>query len=226
VNRTRATVLFGLLALVGAAGLLVLAAVVPGPLADAGGPVSALIGLGLPALAVGLLALLRAARGRSAAAPPEPPARPWAEEAPFASVERFPGATFDQVVDIATDPDEPRDRQDRARRLVRGDLRGIAVRRYRQAAGCDAETARRAVDRGTWTDDPWAGSLLAESPERTIPWGEWLWATLAPGSSFRRQVERTVDAVEALEGSGRARAPASGESADRPRTGETGGEPS
>lgn len=222
MNRTRATVLFGLLALVSAAGLLGLAALAPGSLAGAGGPVSAVIGLGLPALAVGLLALLRAARGRSAAAPPEPPARPWADGAadPFAGAERFPGATFDRVLDIATDPDEPRDRQDRARRLVRADLRGIAVRRYRQAAGCDAETARLAVDRGTWTADPWAGSLLAERPERTVPWEEWLRATLAPGSSFRRQVERTVDAVEALEAS----APAPDESAGRVRADEPAGE--
>lgn len=80
---------------------------------------------------------------------------------------------------------------------VRERLEASAVRVLRVNEGYDAERARRALEAGTWTNDPVAGAFL--SPRRGQPLGERLRGALDPGRAFHRRLERTVAAIEALE---------------------------
>lgn len=72
-----------------------------------------------------------------------------------------------------------------------------AVRVVRTSMGSDRATASQRVERGTWTDDPVAAAFL--SPRRGQPLGERLRGALDPGRAFKRRVDRTIAAIEALE---------------------------
>jgi len=179
-------------------------------------PLQTLIGVGAPAVVLGLLAFVRARRGREAAAPPPPtwtpepdrerdprrdrrPDGPGPRRESGGSPGSVPGGRFDDRLAEAADADAPRRARERAREEVVGDLRGAAVRVYRRVERCDRERAREAVRRGAWTDDPWAASLVGGEDAPPVPWGEWLRTVLAPGSTVERQVERTLDAIDRLE---------------------------
>jgi hypothetical protein len=71
-----------------------------------------------------------------------------------------------------------------------------AVRAIRTHRGVDAQTARRAVESGTWTDDPIAAAFLGE--QTRYPPRDWLYGLVDPGGAYQRRVRRTLDAIDAI----------------------------
>jgi len=203
VGRGRAIVAAAAVAVAVAAAVAVVPLVAP-RLGDAldpvAGPLNGLVTLGLPALALLILAFVRARRGRDAAAPP--PARdPSPGDATTESGrDRYPGAGFDRRVERATDLGASETARREAREAIRSELRATAVRTYRRTEGTDRDAAREAIAVGGWTDDPWAGAFLSEDGRGPrVPWEEWLRAVFTPGSAVEEQIRRTLDAVDRLE---------------------------
>jgi len=223
IDRRRLIVGGAGVALAAAAAVAIVPFVVPSvddALAPVVGPLRGLVALGLPALALLVLAVVRARRGREAAAPP-PPARdpdpdptpdpdaspdaraatPDGEAVGRATHSRYPGVDVDRWVDRATDLRASEGARRDARESIRVELRTTTVRTYRRIEGVDREAALAAVASGEWTDDPWAGAFLAEDGRGPqVPWGEWLGAVFTPGSAVEEQIRRTLDAVDRLEG--------------------------
>lgn len=107
---------------------------------------------GLALLYAGVPAYRRRTTERRGAAGPDP--EPAATPDP-------PGADLDRLLAAAgrTDPRTADRRHRLRRRLV--EAATDAVRRHEN---CDAETARRMLTDGTWTDDPVAASYFADGP--------------------------------------------------------------
>lgn len=80
---------------------------------------------------------------------------------------------------------------------VRERLRAAATASVRRAptGPDDRETAREAVERGAWTDDPVAAAFLAGAGGPAQPLGARLRGWLRPDTAFERRVERTVSAI-------------------------------
>lgn len=79
-------------------------------------------------------------------------------------------------------------------RDIRERLEANAVSAVQLSEGLDEPAAIRAVEDGTWTDDPVAAAFLA--PDRTQPLYERLRGALDPGRAYQRRVERTLRAIE------------------------------
>jgi len=88
-----------------------------------------------------------------------------------------------------------------------GSARRVELRRRLQSVAVDAltrdgrsrETARQAIEHGTWTEDPVAAGYLAES--RGLP-RRWRARRLVrPRSTARRCVARSLDAIEEVRAS-------------------------
>jgi hypothetical protein len=68
---------------------------------------------------------------------------------------------------------------------------------YATATGCEAATAERAVQTGTWTDDRVAAAFLAtdhDAPTFTVTERALAWLT--PRRTLDRRLGRTLDAIE------------------------------
>lgn len=110
-------------------------------------------GVGAVAVVYALVTLSgRRGADRRQAPDPEPERRPTV---------RPPGDDLDRLLAVAGSTDAGSD--DRRHRLRR-QLRNAAVRSVRRREGCDVETARVAVETGSWTDDPVAASYFTDGP--------------------------------------------------------------
>lgn len=83
------------------------------------------------------------------------------------------------------------------------ELAATAADTYATAAGCDEETARRAVDAGEWTDDRIAAAFLARDPNVTPSFTkrERLFGWIAPRHTFEARLDRTLVEIEQHAGS-------------------------
>lgn len=76
---------------------------------------------------------------------------------------------------------------------------GVTARdTYATAVSCDLETAERAVETGTWTNDRVAAAFLAQDLDASPTFTTWerIAAWLAPQRTFEARINRTVDAIE------------------------------
>lgn len=73
-------------------------------------------------------------------------------------------------------------------------------RTLRTQEGKDGPGAERAVAEGSWTDDRVAAAFL--SARRRLPLLERLRGAVDPGRAYRRRLDRTLDAIDRLEGEG------------------------
>ena len=122
------------------------------------------------------------------------------------------GEPYDRHVVLATTyDDEPRAARDGARETLVETLRPVAARRYAIATGRPREEARRAIETGSWTDDPRAGPFLADESGPSTPLWVWLTDLARSGDPFSRALERTLDELEALESTAEATTEAPGE---------------
>lgn len=143
-----------------------------------------------------LYALVRAVSGRSApaAAPefldrdPEVPAR---ETPPV-------GAGFDRTVSATA----PREDLDAADDPVRERLRATAIAALARRTDLPETAAREAVATGGWTDDRVAAAFIGGSDAPSAPVGERVRGWIRPGATFQRRVDRTVEAIAAVDGRG------------------------
>jgi hypothetical protein len=81
---------------------------------------------------------------------------------------------------------------------VQDELETNVVRIIKHKYGLDETAAVEAVRSGAWTDDRVAGAFL--STQIPQPVTERLRGALDPGTAFYRRIERTLSAIEALEG--------------------------
>jgi len=100
------------------------------------------------------------------------------------------GESFDVRVGAACSGD------DLAFRMVRESLADTAASAVAGAGDRDPETARRAVETGSWTDDRLAAAFLADEDGPDPPLAARLRAWVDPAAERRRRVERAVDALE------------------------------
>jgi uncharacterized protein (DUF58 family) len=70
-------------------------------------------------------------------------------------------------------------------------------RALRRRDGLDSAGAERAIEEGSWTDDPVAAGFL--SSERRMPLFERLRGAVDPGRAYRRRLDRTLDAIDRLD---------------------------
>lgn len=190
---------FGVLAAVAAAGLLLVPESVLGfPAVSA--LVAALAGLDprrfvlLLSGAVGLLALVLALI-RGAGRPTlegfdefreRPPEAVTESEAPRS------GVAFDRRIAAAVEGSED------GEAAVRERLRSSAVQAYARTTGTDEPAARATVAMGRWTDDATAAAFLAAPGGPSPSLGSRIRLWLDPAAERRRRVEATVAALESL----------------------------
>jgi hypothetical protein len=83
------------------------------------------------------------------------------------------------------------------RHRIREELGDVAAETIRRRERCSEEAARRALDEGTWTDDPFAASFFTgRVPE--APTTDRLRELFDRESPFKRRAVRAVDALERL----------------------------
>jgi hypothetical protein len=85
-----------------------------------------------------------------------------------------------------------------AEATIRDDLRRVAIDAYRDATGADWETAARAVEDGSWTDDPAAPAFIGGPDAPAVPLRVWFRDVLSEEGAFQRQTTRTIRAIYAL----------------------------
>ena len=113
------------------------------------------------------------------------------------------GATFDAHFTTATDyGSTARTGRETARQHTITELRSLAQDAYRQAAGCDAETATAAIKTGEWTTDRRAAGLLADESGPSIPLRLWAWDLLFGRDPYTNSVEHTLTVLETVSESG------------------------
>jgi len=83
---------------------------------------------------------------------------------------------------------------------VRAELATVATESYAVATGSTVGVARQAVAEGTWTNDPVATRFLSERERPLPPVRARLALWLTPQRERRRRIERTIAAIEQLEG--------------------------
>ncbi len=195
-SRDSFRVSFGLVAVGSAVALLavLLGGFLPTPGATLAGPLYALAvllplgGIVLVAYAVRLAARSRRRRGGDPLTSVSDP-DPWADDS---------GVTSD-VDDRLSRASDARYQcsSTRSAETIRADLSEGAARVVQARHGLSPAAAREAVRTGEWTDDPVAAGFLGEAAR--LPFDERLRAAVDPGRSYRRQVRRTIAAIEALD---------------------------
>lgn len=85
-----------------------------------------------------------------------------------------------------------------AEATIREDLRRLAIDAYRDATGADWERAARAVEDGSWTDDPAAAAFIGGPDAPAVPLRIWFRDVLSEEGAFQRQTTRTIRAIYAL----------------------------
>jgi hypothetical protein len=185
VRTARAAVALTGLALVGAAAAWAVADGTVAPPGTSGRVAAAAVGL----LAVAV-AVARVWRGG------DDPAGPLVDRAPERAPADRPlaGRAFAETVREATTTARSRG-VEAGVATVRPDLRATVVA-VRRRAGDDPAAVERALDDGTWTDDPVAAAALSprvDPPERPLRGrlADWL----RPDRAARRRVARATDAV-------------------------------
>jgi hypothetical protein len=131
----------------------------------------------------------------SSKTPSAPPAMPVGDEAEPRSPGPVVGEAFDQRLDAAG---RIGGRTTEAEAMVREDLRRLATDVYQQVHRCDWETAARAVEDGTWTDDPGAAAFVGGPDAPDQPLGLWFRDVISDDGAFYRQSTRTIRAIYAL----------------------------
>lgn len=106
---------------------------------------------------------------------------------------RTPGTEFDET--IGSLHLKSRRNFYETQNAVRERLAESAVSVLMHRENYSEEEARERLDAGTWTDDPYAASFLAESNVQSTPWREWFRGILSDQTSFQRQAHRTADAI-------------------------------
>lgn len=139
----------------------------------------------LGALAVLLVAAVFGARAVYGIDQADPPAPETPQQVPR------PGQSFDEFVsgDVGLRERLVGDRYGEVERR----LRRTAIETVMQERGVTREEARRAVHRGTWTDDEEAAGFLASA--RTPPLSTRLFAAVRGRSAFQRGARRTAEAI-------------------------------
>jgi len=113
------------------------------------------------------------------------------------------GATFDAQFATATDyGSAARNGREAARQHTIAELRSLAQDAYQQAAGCDAETATAAIERGEWTTDRRAAGLLADDSGASIPLRLWAWDLLVGRDPYVNSIDHTLTVLETISESG------------------------
>jgi hypothetical protein len=108
------------------------------------------------------------------------------------------GAAFDATLERATDLDAARDRRVSTRVDLRETLFALAVDTYAGATACSPETAEKAVETGSWTDDRRAAATLSDDDGPDLPLWLWLIDLFRGESAFRRRVRHTLRAIDEL----------------------------
>jgi len=109
------------------------------------------------------------------------------------------GSTFDAQFQTATDyGSTARRNRETARAQTVEELRAVAQSVYRQAVGCDSETAETAIMRGEWTTNRRAAGLLADDAGPSIPLRLWAWDLLVGRDPYANSVEHTLTALETI----------------------------
>jgi len=113
------------------------------------------------------------------------------------------GGSFDSQFNTATDYGATdRSQREAARTQTVEELRSLAVETYRQAANCDAETARSVVVAGEWTTDKRAAGLVADDSGVSIPLRLWLWDLLLGRDPYANSIDHTLTALETISEAG------------------------
>jgi len=113
------------------------------------------------------------------------------------------GSTFDAEFTTATDyGSAARTDREAARQHTITELRSLAQDAYRQATGCDAETATAAIERGEWTTDRRAAGLLADDSGPSIPLRLWAWDILLGRDPYANSIDHTLTVLETISESG------------------------
>ncbi|AGB37613.1 DUF58 domain-containing protein [Natronococcus occultus] len=176
MNGRRLALALGLAAFVAAVAVLI-------GVLDVGFSRTALVVVGLVAIAIGLRALF--AR--------EPPRSVDTPDPERSTVVPTPGATLHGAID-AFRTSETR-YSVTGRRTVEG-LRAATIAVLSRFDGNDEETARRRLETGEWTDDEVAAAFLSESLEVPRSARDWVADTVRGTSRFRTGVRRAVAAIE------------------------------
>lgn len=121
-----------------------------------------------------------------------------------------PGEGFDDLVEHmrnlhgrgfgATNSRRGRRRRDsfvRSRRRIRGRLEDAAVATITRKYGCTEAEAREAIERGSWTDDPFAAAFFTGSLEG-VGFVERTRLRFAAGGKFERRAVRAAEAIAEL----------------------------
>lgn len=103
------------------------------------------------------------------------------------------GAELDTEIDAAIE------RGDASMETVQEEIATVATNVYMSVTDESAETARRAIEQGSWTTDPVAGAFLsgASGPTPTVRSRIALW--LRPQQERERRIRRTISAIQRLE---------------------------
>jgi hypothetical protein len=190
-----------LIAAIGALGLGVgivavfFPGVLPPQLAALVNRVAELSNLGTLALLAGGIAILQGLwSSGTPSAPPKLPVSPGDRE--LNAVGPFVGERFDEYL-AATG--RIAQRTAKAESMVREDLRRLAVDVYQQAHDCDWETAARAIEEGTWTDDSAAAAFVGGPDAPSVPLHVWFGDVLSDAGAFYRQTTRTIREIYTMQ---------------------------
>jgi hypothetical protein len=104
-----------------------------------------------------------------------------------------PGDEFDDRLDKAVGMRNTRD----LRIQIRQSLHGAAVETIRRRTGRDEAEAERALEEGTWTDDPFAVGFFTTQPVR-LPGRTRLETFFDPTPRYRRRIDHVTDALYEL----------------------------
>lgn len=177
------------------AALLMLApGFVPASLTAVVSRIATVLGPGRLAVLAGLVVLGQ--RLLTTNAPVVPPSMPVDGADDAADEDRVVGEQFDQRLAAAARVDG---RSAEAEAMVRRDLRRLATDCYQRVHGCDRETAARAVENGTWTDDTATAAFVGGTDAPTMPLRVWFRDVLSEEGAFSRGVTRTIRALYTLD---------------------------
>lgn len=104
------------------------------------------------------------------------------------------------AADLDADIDTAIERGDQSLEQVQSQLVGLATDVYADATGQTQGAATTAIETGTWTNDPVAAAFLSETdePVPTVRARLALW--VRPQRERQRRIERTIAAIEHLDG--------------------------
>ncbi|WP_336000887.1 DUF7269 family protein [Halorientalis halophila] len=203
ISRTRLLVGGGAVGLLAAATLALAPGLLPIPRSQLASAMDSLTGtVGLAALAV-VAGLTAAVQGLwSSTTPSRPPPLPvdgdlTDEDADGTVV----GDDFDARLAAVS---RVGGRSAESEAVLREELRRLATDVYERTHRCDWETAARAVEDGSWTDDPAAAAFVGGADAPDVPLRLWFRDMLGERGAFHRQTIRTIRAIYALEAADRA----------------------